>query len=64
LTKIINEIEEKNNLPKGTIQHETVRWRVKQGNLDGVHPFHISPLFLIENVIVEYCILFARMVSA
>jgi hypothetical protein len=60
LTKIIKEIEEKNNLPKGTIQHETVRWRVKQGNLDGVHPLHISPLFLI----VEYCIRLARMGSA
>jgi hypothetical protein len=39
-------------------------WRVKQGNLDGVHPLLISPLFLVENVIVEYCILLARVGSA
>jgi hypothetical protein len=64
LTKIISTIEEKNQLEKGTIKRETVVWRVMHGNLDGLHPLCISPLFLIEHVIVEYCVMLAKMGSA
>jgi hypothetical protein len=60
----MREIEVKNYLERGTIKCETVKWRVIKGNLDCAHPLCISPLFLIENVIVEYCILLARMGSA
>jgi hypothetical protein len=57
LTNIISAIEEKNQLEKGTLKHETIRWRLKHGNLDGLHPLCISTLFLIESNIVEYCLL-------
>jgi hypothetical protein len=34
------------------------------GNLDGLHPLRISYLFLIEHVIVEYCVMLAKMGAA
>jgi hypothetical protein len=64
LDTIIKEIEEKNQMEKGTINRETVKSRVTQGNLECTHPLRISLLFLIGHVIVEYYILLSRMGSA
>jgi hypothetical protein len=61
LNNIIKSIEEKNKVERETIKNETVRWSVLRGNLDGQHPLCISPLFLIEHVTIEYCVLLAQM---
>jgi hypothetical protein len=64
LDRIIKEIEKKNMVKKGTMNRETVKSRVTQGNLNGINLVHLSPLFLIEEVIIKYCILLAKIGSA
>jgi hypothetical protein len=62
--KILNKVEKEFGLPLGTINLDTVRSRVKSGNLDGFHPEQQSPLQDVEPLIVEWVCRMSRMGEA
>ena len=61
LKRIINEEEEKMGLSLNTISIETVRSRIKRGNLSAHNKNQVSPLHDVEPLILEFCIRLAKM---
>jgi phosphate starvation-inducible protein PhoH len=61
LKDIIKEEEEKNGLEVNSISFETVRSRVKRGNILGYNPQQLSPMHDIEPLIFEFCVRLAKM---
>ena len=54
--RIIKEETEKAGLTENWISLETVRSRVKRGNLDAFNPSQQSPIKDIEPVLCKFCI--------
>jgi len=63
LKRIINEEEEKMGLSLNTISTDTVRSRIKRGNLSAHNKNQLSPLDHVEPLILELCIRLAKMGS-
>jgi hypothetical protein len=63
LKRIINEEEEKMGLSLNTISTDTVRSRIKRGNLSAHNKNQLSPLHHVEPLILEFCIRLAKMGS-
>ena len=61
LKDIIKEEEEKNGLEVNSISFETVRSRVRRGNILGYNPQQSSPMHDIEPLIFEFCVRLAKM---
>ena len=61
LKKIINEEEEKAGLSVNTISIDTIRSRIKRGNLAGFNKNLQSPIYSIEPLICEFCIHLGKM---
>ena len=61
LKKIVNEEEEKAGLSVNTISLDTVRSRVKRGNLSAYNENQQSPILDIEPLICEFCIRLGKM---
>jgi len=62
LKKIVNKEEEKAGLSVNTISLDTVRSRVKRGNLSAYNENQQSPILDIEPLICEFCIHLGKMV--
>ncbi len=61
LKKIVNKEEEKAGLSVNTISLDTVRSRVKRGNLSAYNENQQSPILDIEPLICEFCICLGKM---
>jgi hypothetical protein len=61
LKKIVNEEEKKAGLSVYTISLDTVRSRVKRGNLSAYNENQQSPILDIEALICEFCICLGKM---
>jgi hypothetical protein len=61
LKKMISFIETELKLMPGEISKESVLSRIRNHNLTGYSKSHESPLFEIEEMIVDFCLLLARM---
>jgi hypothetical protein len=61
LKKIINDEEEKMGLSLNSISADTIRSRIKRGNLGAENKNQISPLHDVEPLILEFCIRLAKM---
>jgi hypothetical protein len=61
LKKIVKEEEEKAELSVNTILLDTVRIRVKRGNLSAYYKIQQSPIIDIEPLICEFCISLRKM---
>lgn len=61
LPQIIEEVEEKYGVAKGTVNIHTVRSRVRRNNTTGIGKNNVSPVAEIEPIIVDFCIKLARM---
>ncbi len=60
LEKIVSDVETEAGLSKNNISLETVRSRIKRGNLDATKTYSISPIADLEPLIVEFCIRLAK----
>jgi hypothetical protein len=60
LEKIVSDVETEAGLSKNSISLETVRSRIKRGNLDATKTYSISPIADLEPLIVEFCIRLAK----
>ena len=64
LAQLFHEAESSAGLSAGSIVHETVRTRIKSGNVTGVAHQRKSPLEEIEPIIVENCVRLAEIGAA
>jgi hypothetical protein len=59
--KLIKETEEEYNLDADSINYNTIRSRVQSNNASGARHQHTSPLWEVEDLIVDTCVRLARM---
>jgi hypothetical protein len=60
LDDIINQVEMENNLPKGSINRETVLTRMKAKNPCGVSDDKVSPIAILDHTIVDFIVHLAK----
>jgi hypothetical protein len=63
LDKIVSDVETEAGLSKNSISLETVRSRIKRGNLDAIRTYSLSPIADLEPLIVVFCIRLAKLVT-
>ena len=60
LERIIADVENEAGLSENSISVNTIRSRIKRGNVEGKNSYSLSPITELEPLIVEFCIRLAK----